>query len=80
MVYIAENELNKMNGLARVAERAVGYSENLEVARQALLVEFPNYFFYRGGNHLAMHFNQQTDRLLLVKGEWPASLHKISIE
>jgi hypothetical protein len=38
----------------------------LEQVESALLQQYPGWFVYRGGNHVALHRSKQAERLLLV--------------
>jgi hypothetical protein len=38
----------------------------LEQAESALLKQYPGWFVYRGGNHVALHRTKRSGRLLLV--------------
>jgi hypothetical protein len=71
MKIIAETALFRLrdkglvNRLIAVA-RTFGTTERLEDVESELRAEWPNYFLYRGGHHVALHKTPHTPRLILI--------------
>lgn len=57
-------------GFRSQVRRTLKGCQNLYEAEIALMKEFPGWFVYHGGNHVALHAASGSPRVALIGGKW----------